>query len=494
MTQTDSRADNDRSDKNRSDDADRTRLERYRATLPYIESWVAYKTWQLRVPGVQVAIGHRDEILLSRAYGSADVENGVRLRTDHLFRIASHSKTFTATALARLVEAGRLRFDDPVGQYVPRLAEAGSPIAEATVRELAEQSAGVIRDGLDSDHWQLVQPFPDQDRLLELVLDHGTKTPVGSAFNYSNLGYSLLGLVVAAASGRGFREFVRSEIIDRLGLTHTGPDYDDSRPAEQYVRGYTGLHAARTREPVDHIDTHAMSSATGFYSTAEDLVHYFSAHLPGDDRLLTDHSKWLLQRQAWKGSDSDDASGYGLGFVNDKVDGTRVVGHSGGFPGHITQSLFDPTSGLVVSVLTNCAGGPASTIARGILSLLFAAADQSAAGTPLAQMPAAVDPATVCGRFASQWGVTDIAVVGDRLLQIDPTAPAPLELPVQLEIRDANTVRATSGSRFGAIDEDIRYLRDASGAITSIRNGGGMTMTPWQVPDDEDPRIASGLA
>jgi len=475
-------------------DATDRRLELYRATLPYIDSWAAYKTWQLRVPGVQVAIGHRDQVLFSQAYGSADVEQDVRLTTEHLFRIASHSKTFTATALAQLVEAGKLRFDDPVGQYIPKLAEAKSPIATATVRELAEQSAGVIRDGLDSDHWQLVQPFPDEDRLLELVLDHGTKTPVGSEFNYSNLGYSLLGLVVAAASGQSYRDYVRAEIIDRLGLANTGPDFDPNRPAEEYVRGYTGLHAARNRKPIDHIDTHAMSSATGFYSTAEDLVHYFSAHLPGDERLLTDHSKWLLQHLAWKASDKEDAGAYGIGFVNEKVDGTRVVGHSGGFPGHITQSLFEPDSGIVVSVLTNCAAGPASVIARGILSLLFAAADESAPGTSLSTMPADIDPARVCGRFVGSWGVGDVAVVGDRLLQLDPGSPTPLDLPVRLEIIDANTVRATAGSRFGAIDEDIRYLRDSEGGITSIRNGGGMSMTPWQVPDDEDPRISSGVA
>ncbi|GAB3922547.1 serine hydrolase [Microlunatus endophyticus] len=469
-------------------------LDRYRATLPYIDSWAAYKTWQLRVPGVQVAIGHRDEVLFSTAYGSADVEKGVRLGTGHLFRIASHSKTFTATALAQLVEAGKLRFDDPVGQYIPQLAAAGSPIADATVRELAEQSAGVIRDGLDSDHWQLAQPFPDEEKLLDLVLDHGTKTPVGSKFNYSNLGYSLLGLVVAAASGQSYRDYVKAEIIDKLGLANTGPDFDKSRPAEEWVRGYSGLHAARTRKPIDHVDTHAMSSATGFYSTAEDLVHYFSAHLPGDDRLLTDHSKWLLQHEAWKGSDKESSGGYGIGFGNEKVDGTRVVGHSGGFPGHITQSLFEPESGVVVSVLTNCAAGPASVIGRGILSLLFAAADESAPGTPLSQMPADVDPATVTGRFAGNWGVADIAVVGDRLLQIDPGSPTPLELPVRLEITDADTVRATAGSRFGAIDEDIRYLRDTSGAITSVRNGGGMSMTPWDVPGDEDPLISAGVA
>ncbi len=90
-----------------------------RALAPYLASWTERQVRHRRVPGAQVAVRVGDEVVLSRAFGVADVGTGVPLRTDHLFRVASHSKTFTATAVLRLVEAGRLRLDDAVGDLAP---------------------------------------------------------------------------------------------------------------------------------------------------------------------------------------------------------------------------------------------------------------------------------------------------------------------------------------------------------------------------------------
>jgi len=463
-------------------------LTAYRKTLPYIREWVSYKVWQLRVPGVQVAIGYQDEVLFDEAWGYADVEAGRRLTTTDLFRIASHSKTFTATALLQLVEQGALRLDDTVGTHVPALAEGGSPIADATVRELMEMGAGVIRDGHDGDYWSLQRPFPDEQELLALVLDRGQKVPTGSSFNYSNLGYSLLGLVIAAVSGQSYNDFVRAAITEPLGLRNTGPDWDPSR-ADDFVVGYTGFHVARTRRRIDHVDTRAMAAATGFHGTASDLVRYFSQHVIGQGTLLSDHSKRLAQRKAWSATDDDAERGYGAGFVVDRIGGRDIRGHSGGFPGHITQSMFDPASGLVVSVLTSAAAGPATLIATAIINLLDAAAADDAPG---AAVPEDVDAASFTGRFANPWGVTDVARIGDRLVEIDPSAPAPLESPTRLEVIDADTLRMTHGNRFGSVDEDITYDRDVDGAVRMIRAGGGMTQEPWTIPT-ESPAVAAGL-
>jgi D-alanyl-D-alanine carboxypeptidase len=260
----------------------------YETVLPYIREWVAYKVWQLRVPGVQVAIGLGDDVLFDEAWGYADVEAGRRLTTTDLFRIASHSKTFTATALLQLAERGSLRLDDTVGTYVPALVDGGSPLADATLRELMEMGAGVIRDGHDGDYWSQLRPFPDEQELLALVLDRGQKVPAGSSFNYSNLGYSLLGLVIAAVSGQSYGDFVRQSITEPLGLGNTGPDWDPAR-ADDFVVGYSGFHTARTRHRLDHVDTRAMAAATGFHGTASDLVRYFSQHVIGRGTLLDDH-------------------------------------------------------------------------------------------------------------------------------------------------------------------------------------------------------------
>ena len=96
-----------------------------------------------------------------------------------------------------------------------------------------------------------------------MLLDRGDKAPAGAGFNYSNLGYSLLGLVVAAVSGRSYGDFVTESIVEPLGLRHTGPEWDESR-ADEYAAGHSGRHVSQTRVRLAHVDTRAMAAATGW--------------------------------------------------------------------------------------------------------------------------------------------------------------------------------------------------------------------------------------
>ena len=96
------------------------------ATLATIDRWLTYRVWHCRVPGAQVAIGYEGRLIFSRAYGYADLEHRRPMRTDHLFRIASHSKTFTATLVLQLVERDQLRLDDRLGEHLPEFAEKRS--------------------------------------------------------------------------------------------------------------------------------------------------------------------------------------------------------------------------------------------------------------------------------------------------------------------------------------------------------------------------------
>src|SRR5690606_23102781 len=147
-------------------------------------------------------------------------------------------------------------------------------------------------------------------------------------FKYSNIGYSLLGLAIEGASGVPYREYVSREIVDKLGLEHTGPDLDFDR-LDDYAKGYSSRAHGPDRVEIDHIDTFEESSATGFYSTASELSAYFQAHLDGDDRLLTDVSKRRMRQVQW--TVTDDAS-YGLGLSITKVNKRTYHGHSGGYP------------------------------------------------------------------------------------------------------------------------------------------------------------------
>ena len=134
-------------------------------TLATIDRWLAYRLWYGRVPGSQVAIGVGGKLIFSRAYGYADLEQRTPMRTDHLFRIASHSKTFTATRILQLVEDGRLGLEDRLGDHLREFAE--DVIGEIVIRELLEHTSGLLRDGLDADFWQGVRGVPGPGRTLE---------------------------------------------------------------------------------------------------------------------------------------------------------------------------------------------------------------------------------------------------------------------------------------------------------------------------------------
>ncbi|TXK17824.1 beta-lactamase family protein [Homoserinibacter sp. GY 40078] len=446
-----------------------------RAAIPYLRSWVDYRRWALRTPGVQYAVRFDGELQLSGASGVANIETGEVLTTDHLFRIASHSKTFTATAILQLAEAGALRLDDTAVSFVPSLA--GSAVAEVTVRELLGHSGGIIRDGLDGDYWQHSRPFPDEAELLEILIREGKVLDRNEKFKYTNIGYSLLGLIIAAASGRSYNAYVAQEICARLGLGNTGPEWDDAR-ASEFAAAHTGLHLSRTRRRVDHVDTRAMAAATGFFSTAEDLTHYFSAHSFGDERMLSDASKRLQQRHEWI-SDPDDAAAahYGLGMISEKVGSHEVFGHSGGYPGHITRSVFDPHTGLVVSVLTNSVDGPAAELSQGILALLDYAAEKPAtASTP--------DASRFTGRFANMWGPADVVQLGERIVMVHPSAASPVSSVEVMEVAGPDSLRIVSGTGFGSPGELLRY-RFEGDRVVSVSGGGGMTMWPHGDIDDE---------
>ena len=123
-------------------------------------------------------------------------------------------------------------------------------MAGVTVRELLGHQGGVIRDGRDNDHWQLLQPFPDAERLTAIAAAEGAVLQRNEHFKYSNIGYSLLGLAIEAVTGTGYNAHVQAAVVDPLGLTDTGPEWDPARAGE--LRGRAHRPAGRRGRPADH--------------------------------------------------------------------------------------------------------------------------------------------------------------------------------------------------------------------------------------------------
>lgn len=439
----------------------------------YLDSWLGFRQRYLRVPGVQAAFLLGDEVLLSSAYGLADVESGVPLTTKHLFRIASHSKTFTAAAVLQLAEAGRLRLDDRADAWLDYLT--GSPLGERTLGELLAHAGGLTRDGADGDHWQLLRAFPDDAGLREIALAATASVlPANQRFKYSNIGYSLLGAVIEKASGVPYAQYVQHNIVDVLGLRDTGPEWDPAR-ASGYASGYSALAYADRRAPIEHVDTRAMAAATGFYSTAEDVVRWFSAQFLGDERLLSDASKRRMQQALW--DTGVDNRSYGLGLSIATLRDRMVIGHGGGYPGHITSSMADPKDRFAVSVFTNAIDGPAEECVLAAIHLLDLALTGPGADAGLQRFT---------GRFAELWGVIDIALLGGRLYLLRPTLGDPADKPIPLEVVGESTLRICGGPGFGSYGEPISYEFRDDGSIRAIRAESGLRHLPladYTLPD-----------
>ncbi|GAA4976143.1 serine hydrolase domain-containing protein [Kineococcus glutinatus] len=450
------------------------------------DGWIALRRRTGRVPGVQTAVLFADRVVSSGAHGLADVERGAPLTGQHLFRIASHSKTFTATALLQLAEQGRLRLDDPLSTHLPWTVQAGPQLARATLRELLSHGAGLVRDGHDGGFWQLRAPFPDAGGLRAIAADSAAVLPRGERFKYSNIAYGLLGLVVEAAGGRPYAEVVTTRILQPLGLRDTACEYDPDR-AGDYATGYSALSYADTRIPIEHVDTRALAAATGFGSTATDVVRWAAAHFLGDERLLDDDSKRLAQREEWVvDPDEADGRGYGLGFAVERIGDRRLVGHGGGYPGHITKTLFDPVARLAVAVATNCIDGPAAEMAAGTVKLvdLFA---RHAAGT-------GDDPQLerFTGRFASLWGVLDVVRCGGALLALDPAQADPTAHVVELAVDVSSGVEALRVVRdggYGSHGELWPVTFGADGSVVELRGPSAMTMRPVEEVTAEVARL-----
>jgi len=433
----------------------------------YIGSWLRFQYERGDIPGFVVAIAYKGRVVLNEAYGYANLEKAEKLTPSHLFRIASHSKTFTATAIMQLQEQGKLRIDDYAVNYLPWLNQHNDKRwQKVTIRQLLSHGAGVIRDGLKNDFWSVEEPFPSEDRFKSDILESGLVIDNNTKLKYSNYGYTLLGIIVAEVSGKPYNQYVIENIVKPLGLKNTGPELDRNME-NKLVTGYSLPGPHKKRLPIVQIDTQAMSPATGFYSNSEDLCKYFTAHMPGSGKLLNDESKKEMRHTQWQAQNTSEKIEYGLGLEIEYVDERKMFGHGGGFPGHITQSYFDPEQELVVVILTNAMGGWADYINRCVIKALdyFQDNGQDSRWTKYQ------------GRYMNLWWNADIITAGDKLIAVATDSWEPFKQPSELEHLKGNTFKISKTDSFNSADENVEFELVADGRVKKMIYAGA-TMLP----------------
>lgn len=430
-----------------------------KAALDYIPGWMDFQMRIFQRPGCTVAVVHRGRVVLEGAWGFADVARKRPMTPRHRFRVASHSKSFTAAGILKLREQRALRLDDPVGEYVDGLHKK---TAEATIQQVLSHGAGISRDGLDPKFWAEERPFLDKAALRrELVLPPVIDSAM--RLKYSNHGYGLLGLVIEAVTGEAYADWVRREIVDAAGLTETDPDMRSMLRSRMAI-GYSGktLLGRRVAIPAQ-MPTHAMAPAAGFVSTAADLARFYAQLSPRSKRSpLSAVSRREMMRRLWRDPSSME-SYYGLGLASGQIGDWNWAGHGGGFPGFITRTAVLPDQELAISVLTNSGDGLAGPWLDGIVQILRAFARH---GAPTRRT------AGWTGRWWSPGGCTDLVPVANKVIAANPLGFNPFMDASELTITGRDRAQISQAGGFGNYGETVVLKRNARGRITEVNFAG----------------------
>ena len=412
-----------------------------------------------------------------------------------VFRIASMTKSFTASAVLALRDAGLLRLDDPVTDFVPELRGQGGVTEDSpaiSLRHLLTMTAGFPTDDPWGDRQQGT-PLPE----FAALLARGVRSAwaPGTRFEYSNLGYALLGRVISATAQADYPDFVRARLLSPLGMTRTGfeaGEFDSAGLARGYARGPDGW-TELTPDP-----SGAFAPMGGVFSCVRDLARWVdgfaAAFPPGGERVGDPHPLYPATRRemqqpavtmprAQPRFPGDPAAGsqngYGFGLFTEETSAWgRLVYHSGGYPGFGSHMRWHPDTGLGVVVLANSTYAGASVLAARLMDeVLRAAAAEDRAG-PVVSGPAPAPGGPWPETLRAQEAVTQLLTRWDDGMAVELFAEN-VALDEPLDRRRAKIARMWE--RLGPPRADGRDASPSGPGTQDAGPAGPATRDAWPI-------------
>jgi CubicO group peptidase (beta-lactamase class C family) len=417
-----------------------------------LDAYVARTLRTFQVPGAAVTIVRDGQVVLARGYGVRRAGDTTRVDAQTRFGIASNTKAFTATALALLVEDGKLEWDAPVVRYLPWFALSDPYVtAHLTIRDLLVHRSGLGLGAGDLLWW----PTSTYDRreIARRLRFVPLATSFRGAYAYDNVLYGVAGEVIEAVSGATWEQFVQTRILDPLGMRHTTLLHSAAGDAGNVAATHALVDGAvRVTPPMLSDNT---NPAGGVNTGAADIAKWLivqldSGRLGRGSRLFaaqTARELWSVVTPMGVGTPPPELAparaqfqGYGLGFVIRDYRGRKIVTHTGGLPGYVSRVTLVPDLRVGIAVLTNAEAGEAfEAITHRILdhylgapphdwiggyaavrqradSLLRAAEAGAAAARDTDSRPS-LPLARYAGTYRDAWyGEVTITVDGDRLV------------------------------------------------------------------------------
>ena len=311
-----------------------------------------------QIPAMSVAAAVGDRIVYSRAFGSADLENGVAATTETLIRTGSIAKPISSSAAMTLVDSGKLDLGAPVQKYCPAFPVKQWPI---TTRELLSHTSGIRHYKGKASEIESTRHYKAMADGFAIFANDPLLFEPGTAFSYSTYGYTVVGCVIEGASGQRFEDYVAEHVLKPAGMTHTFVD-DVFKIVPHRARGYQKINGQVKNAGL--MDSSYKIPGGGYVTTAEDLVRFAQALMDG--KIVKPETLAEMWTPA-KLSGSGKGSNYGLGFGVLMIDGAKYVAHSGSQQGTSTSMVIIPGKHFAVAALANMDEVEPFEVVRGIL-------------------------------------------------------------------------------------------------------------------------------
>ncbi len=332
-----------------------------------VDAWLREQMVARKIPGMAVAIVQDGKVAFERAYGVANIENNVPVTKESRFIIASVTKTWAATAIMMLVEQGKLRLDQPVGELLPDLPPSWRNVP---VRRLMSHTSGLPDVMLSANTGEMISH--DRDSALVLAGALPLQFTVGTDWSYNQTNYVLLGMIVDRVTGTSFMPWILEHIAGAERLTSAV--YGDSRaviPRRTTQYTHWALTASGPPKPLDSLRVASylydpfLHMAAGLNTTAADLARFGDAVRAG--RLV----RPALRDTMWTAISLADGktfrfggtAGMGLGWMVDDAPSGKVVGMDGGAAASLRVY---PSRKLSIAVLTNLQGSGPDELVKGV--------------------------------------------------------------------------------------------------------------------------------
>ena len=337
-----------------------------------IDAYIAAQMKDIRIPGLALGIIQGDQIVYVKGYGVAD-PSGRAVTAQTPFWLASLAKPVTALAIMQLVEAGKVDLDAPVQRYLPyfRLADAQAAAA-LTVRHLLNQTSGISRaTGDEQFPSQAMLDWTPEQRVRELR-DNALTYPVGTTFQYSNVNYAILALIVETVAEQPFERYVQAQIFNPLAMRHATYYQPEAIPPDS-ATGYPQLFGIPVANDLPL--PRSSNGHGGLIANAEDMTHFMIAQRNEGryENVTVLSPPGIAEMHTPAARDGDTESFYAMGWEVETVDGLALITHNGDYGGfHADMTLTSDGWGIVMMMNANSlwAAGRPGGIHTGVLSLL----------------------------------------------------------------------------------------------------------------------------